>query len=284
MRVPPSYLFATALCVALAVQPDRAAAAAPDCAQFPPGMARMLKPGSLLLLGELHGSAESPALAARIVCGSLKHDRRVTLFLEIPRNEQARLDTYLRSTGDAAARRALVRGSMFWEAPPEMQDGRRSLAMLGLIDAVRRLRQQGAALTLIAFDADATGAADRDGTMAERVRAERAGDPAAVLITYTGNIHNMLALPAGLPAGIPAPMAARLRDLHAVSLDLRAEDGGTAWNCRESCGVQTMTPTTAAERRSRREERPVLYSAFWPLGPVTASLPAVYRLVAGAAR
>lgn len=279
-----AFLAAAALCAAHALQIAWAATPAPHCASLPPTLARTLQPGALLLLGELHGSVQSPAMAARIVCGALRHDRQVVLFLEIPHDEQPRLDAYLRSVGDAEARRALVRGSNFWEAPPEGQDGRCSLAIFDLIDAVRRLRQQSAALTLIAFDVDGADAADRDRTMADRVRTERARDPTALLIAYTGNIHNMPALPPGLAGGIPAPMATHLRDLRAVALDLRAEEGGTAWNCRESCVVHATAPTPAAVRRALSEERPMPYTAVWPLGPVTASLPAVYRLDAGVAR
>lgn len=271
-------LAAAALCTAHALQPARAATPALRCEPLAPTLARTLQPGALLLLGEIHGTAQSPAMAEQFVCTALQRQRRVALFLEIPADEQPRIDAYLQSDGGLAAQRALVSGSPFRDAPAEGQDGRRSVAMLGLIEAARRLRQSGAPLNLIAFDAT-QGFAERDRAMADRVRAERAHYPARVLITYSGNVHNMLEL----PPGIPAPMGTYLVDLRPVSLNLLPVAGGAAWSCSRPCGVHSMPPMPPSPQRKMRQELRRFYTDVVPLGPVTPSIPAVARLAARAA-
>ncbi len=282
MRTLHTLVIAVALCGAPLLQ--AATAATPSrCDPLAPALTRTLKPGALLLLGEVHGTAQAPAVAERVVCAALQRGRSLTLFLEIPADEQPRLDAYQRSDGGVAAQRSLVRGSPFWDAPMEWQDGRRSAAMLALVDTVRRLREQGMTLDLIAFDALWGGSADRDRTMADRVRAERARDPARVLITYTGNVHNMLELPRDMPPGLPPPMGTYLADLRPVSIDLRTDAGGAAWNCASQCGANPMQPMPAPRQRERRERPERAYTDAVPLGPVTPSIPAAFRLDARAA-
>ncbi|WAS91908.1 hypothetical protein [Nannocystis punicea] len=65
----------------------------------------------------------------------LAQGRPLVLALEIPTTEQARIDRFLASSGDAAARAELVSGD-FWTFP--MQDGRRSQATVDLLAAAQR--------------------------------------------------------------------------------------------------------------------------------------------------
>ncbi|HTQ81108.1 MAG TPA: hypothetical protein VMM92_14000, partial [Thermoanaerobaculia bacterium] len=101
------------------------------------GLAPLLAPGHGLLLGEVHGTVESPAFLANAVCLALQAGRSVTVALEIPLQEEARFEAYLGSAGSAADRTALLAGA-FWQDP--YQDGRRSQAMLALLESLRRLR------------------------------------------------------------------------------------------------------------------------------------------------
>ncbi|GGX32620.1 hypothetical protein GCM10010946_07310 [Undibacterium squillarum] len=103
----------------------------------------------VLVIGETHGSNEYPAFAKSVVCQLLAANKPVILGLEIPENEQAAINHYLQSSGTAEDRRALQKGK-FWQG--RIQDGRSSVAMFGLIDAVRKLKQAGQKVLLAAFD------------------------------------------------------------------------------------------------------------------------------------
>ena len=77
---------------------------------------------SLLILGEYHGTEESPA----VLLGLTRHwlrDGPVTIALELWRSEQERIDTYLASPGTEADRQTLLRGA-FWQREPRDSDGR----------------------------------------------------------------------------------------------------------------------------------------------------------------
>lgn len=148
-------------------------------ARDPPARAGAVRP---LLVGELHGTQEIPALLTSMLRQG--GDRPWLLGLEIPCAEQARVDAFLRSNGGPHARGALRAGA-FWTR--EAQDGRSGTAMLRLIDAVRALNRSGRDIRVVCFDDLApTGercdahlaAALRDALHAERHRRAmaRAGD------------------------------------------------------------------------------------------------------------
>ena len=63
----------------VAAQP-RPALSCPDV----PGLAPLLKPGHIVLLGELHGTNESPQFLNDALCIALQNGRAVTIGLELP--------------------------------------------------------------------------------------------------------------------------------------------------------------------------------------------------------
>ncbi|MGV6492816.1 hypothetical protein ACTUVK_003020 [Stenotrophomonas rhizophila] len=91
----------------------------------------------LVLVGELHGTVETPALVGELACAAAADATPVTVALEMDPTEQARIDAYLASAGTAADRSALLAGR-FWTRT--MQDGRSSVAMAALIERLRSLR------------------------------------------------------------------------------------------------------------------------------------------------
>ena len=75
-----------------------AASAAENCATVlaaPPAV--LQRP--LVVLGELHGTAQTVALAGDLVCAKAIRDEEVILALEVPDSEQARLSAFLESHG-----------------------------------------------------------------------------------------------------------------------------------------------------------------------------------------
>jgi hypothetical protein len=103
----------------------------------------------IVLVGEVHGTAEIPRFALGLVCSFLAAGKPVILGLEHTGEQQAELNRYLRSAGTADDRRALFEG-VNWS---KYQDGRGSVAMFDLVEGMRRLRGQGRDVALFAIDA-----------------------------------------------------------------------------------------------------------------------------------
>src|SRR5262249_34099841 len=89
------------------------------------GSEAILKPGARVLLGELHGNNETPRLVGELAIHATALGA-VRVGLEIPVDQQARIDRFLASAGVGGDRQALLRGR-FWTR--DLQDGRSSAAM-----------------------------------------------------------------------------------------------------------------------------------------------------------
>ena len=51
------------------------------------GTEHVLEPGTVVLLGEIHGTREGPETVSRLACAALEQGQQVTVALEIPQNE-----------------------------------------------------------------------------------------------------------------------------------------------------------------------------------------------------
>ena len=86
----------------------------------------------LLLFGEMHGSKEAPALIHGLAC-SVSEKQAVAVGLEMPSQDQARLDAFMASDGKADDVDTLL-ATDFWQ---QGRDGRSSAAMFQLIEDLR---------------------------------------------------------------------------------------------------------------------------------------------------
>ncbi|WP_421570299.1 calcium-binding protein [Stenotrophomonas sp. PD6] len=192
----------------------------------------------LVVLGEYHGTAETPLLVAELMERYSRDNAPVRLGLELPMSENVALARYLRSNGDAAARQAL-RSSPFWRVKNDQHDGRRSRDMLALIEALRALRAQGRDVGVAGYDVE-TGSADsseiRDAAMATHLRQQFNAVPAtARMLVLTGNVHAMRSpMPDAPPEMKQRTMAAYLLDLPLYSVRVEALRGQT-WGCMSPC-------------------------------------------------
>jgi hypothetical protein len=243
-----------------------------------PGAEGLTYPGSLAVLGEVHGTAQAPAFTARLACEAAQRGP-VTIGLEIPRDEQGRIDAYVASSGGDA--RAALLASDFWTRA--YQDGRSSEAMLALLESLRALRTGGADVRVLAFDI-ATGASgeDRDQAMAQAVLADRAAHPARSMVLLTGNLHarRHAGLPP-LPEMVPmtSVLLAAVPDL--VSFDMAAGPG-TYWACfgdqASDCGQQSgRGHGIDGPVRIDREVARNGYDGVFVVGPIEASRPVTQR-------
>lgn len=175
----------------------------------------------LVMVGELHGTSEVPALVAALARHYV-HSGPVLVALEVHATEHPRLRAYLASDGGDEARSALRAGT-FWNVSLERNDGRRTHAMLDLVEAARRLRGEGHSIAVVPFDPARPGQAHpaRDRGMATILRAgfEVLPDGGRMLV-LTGNRHAMRAVAATLAAHGLDSAAGYLLDLplHSVNV------------------------------------------------------------------
>ena len=189
----------------------------------------------LIVLGELHGTREIPALTGLL----LRHyaaQGPVMLALEMPQSEQPALDRYLASDGGKAAWQALA-STPFWQVNDDQHDGRRSVQMRQLVEEMRVLCNQGAVVQVLAYDvtkaaADAHDHHWRDAQMAANLRKSVDGYPGTTVV-LTGNVHAMRARPDWAPPELQlAPMTSQLLDLQPFAVNLTA-GRGEFWGCME---------------------------------------------------
>lgn len=260
-------------------------AASPVLAETPScrpiaGLDEVLKPGKILLLGEIHGTAEAPAFVTDLACHAARAGRPMTVALEINRAEIPRVEAYLASKGLPEDRTALVEGS-FWNNQP--RDGRNSEAMVGLLDTLRKLRQQGASVKVEIIDpgpGNYKDGPDRDRQMAANFAAAVERSPGDVFVSLTGNLHNRIVRGWSnnpdyewMGYVLRQKYADRLLSLNASSA------GGTTWACLgEDCGSHPMKGRGEADDPRKitlhpRDESG--YDGTYFIGAMTASPPAV---------
>ncbi|HZJ67876.1 MAG TPA: hypothetical protein VFD36_30440, partial [Kofleriaceae bacterium] len=197
--------------------------------------AAVLPAHGTLLIGDFHGTREIPAVVGQLVTAAVAREP-VVLALEIPTANAAAVQAFLASDGSAAKRSELVSGP-WWQAP--YQDGRRSVAMADLLEAVRALRAAGKPLEVVLIDEELEAAA-REKAMAQHVIAARRARADAALIVYAGDLHTRKAEVAGRRGY--RWMAMQVADAGIAMISLAARrDEGTAWICLgggpAGCGV-----------------------------------------------
>jgi erythromycin esterase-like protein len=204
----------------------------------------------LVVLGEYHGTAETPLLVADLMERYSRHHAPVRLGLELPMSENAALARYLRSNGDADAREAL-RTSPFWRVKDGQHDGRRSRDMLALIETLRVLRAQGRDVGVAGYDIEISAYdsdVDRDAEMATHVRQQFNALPgAARMLVLTGNVHAMRHPFDDAPPEMQRrTMAAFLLDLPLYSVRVEALRGHS-WHCMRPCRAMPLLERAASD-------------------------------------
>lgn len=237
----------------------------------------------VILVGETHGNEQSPAFVARLVCGLMARGRSVILALERSSTEQPALDRYLASAGRIEDAHALL-SEHDWAA--STQDGRSSTAMLKLLNQVRRWRQAGQPVELMAMvqpwpsgaaasepamDAKLAQATS-DRAMADSIVEAMNRRPAYSVVVLAGTFHTVIGSKMhqdiiGAPS-MGDVLAARM-PVHAIGLSSGA---GESWVCRQAgkCGPGHMlaAPWNLPDAR---------IDTTVDLGPVTASGPAALQ-------
>lgn len=212
---------------------------AADCGVSIPGVTRLMRPGALVMLGEVHGTREVPKFVGDASCQAALTETPVSVGLQIPEDERDFVTAYLNSEGTPQDMAELV-DSLFWVRP--YQDGRSSVAMAELIERLRQLRSHGLDVLVFLYDHSGVQGEEREQAMAETIEAEVRNHPERAFLVLSGNVHNRRVAgvqwdPKYVPMGVR--LSRKLKDV--TSLDM-AYASGTAWICalkpKLDCGVR----------------------------------------------
>jgi hypothetical protein len=247
------------------------------CDRILPGLNDLLRPDLFLLVGEVHGTRETPEWFGTVVCAAARKGYAVRVGLEIPEVEQPAIEAALEAGSSGEVKEALLRSGFFAR---DYQDGRSSRAMAELILMMREIRTAGRNLELFSFDPAQND--DRDRKMADRILAVRKKEPQAAIFVLTGNIHASQAKgtrwnPDLLPTGY------HLAATGAAPVSLKAvTSGGSAWICQsmeaKDCGPVGIggqdlgnDPFLSLDK----EKAPAGYDGILYIGEVQASPPLI---------
>ena len=259
------------MCLRLPTLLGAGAATAQDCNPVP-GVERLwAKPETrFVILGEMHGTAETPVLFADVVCRVAATGRPVPVGIEFPEDEQPAMDRFMQTEGTA------------YPAPARVHhDGRRSEAMLELLNRLRAIRTSRRNVEVFTFVRNSTRGPGESQTphelaMASAWRDQAIAHPGALMVILVGNVHAMKQRPADVPF---TPAAALLPPESTVALGT-SQPGGAIWACGASdCGPRsTLASGDALPRGIHLGDGIGIYDGVFSVGaPFTPSGPASLR-------
>ena len=231
----------------------------------------------VVFFGELHGNKETPEAFLAGVCQHLeRQEGDVRVALELHTDIQSSLDTFMESDGGSEAVEEFLRHP-HWQREINFPDGRSSVAMLNLVEALRKLRASNSRLVSVTpFVGQWTDRQIRyfgtsgDAVMAANINhLSQESDDDAVFV-LVGNIHARLTPPGDMSHLIPA---ASLVEGDVASV-LVLPESGESWFCQMACQswpVPEVTDLPAYESRIRAEGS---FDYLLPIGRVSSSPPA----------
>ncbi len=197
------------------------------------------RPGlHFVLVGEMHGTAETPAIFADLVCSAREIRRPIIAGIEF--RDQHALDAFMNSGSRNAGLKELL-STEEWK----QHDGRTSSAMLALVDQLRALKLEGLLSGVVAFARTDKSAARGEERMASALLKALKRNPAALVIALSGNVHACRKTVAEVPYRL---MGSFLPAAQTVSL-LVTDRGGQAWNCQDGvCGPHGLGSSRGLKR------------------------------------
>lgn len=258
-----------------------AAASTSECEPIPGWDAVLAGNAQYIVVGELHGTVESPAIFADAVCNSAM-DEKVNVALELPETDQEGLDNFLASDGEAEARAALLAAPIWTNS---LQDGRSSAAFLTLIEELRLLFQAGRIGSVVAFQPGRLPETGYTPAWYEERMAElivNGSEAERRTLVLVGNAHAQLK---NITFGerTYSPMAMHLPSERTLTLYV-VGNGGAAWTCQGNgvdgpeCAAHPVRPPPEQFERGVRLQ-PMFDGAFDGQlgigGNYTASPPAI---------
>lgn len=196
----------------------------------------------LIIVGELHGTNETPALVGEIVDSVAKQHRSVLVGLEMPKADEVVVRKFVDSNG-SAHQLALLKKLDFWKFP----DGRATFATLSLIESIRQLRSSGYDVGYFAMEPNYPSKADmnnrfKEDGMAESIKTAISNSKRnSLIIALMGNYHSCV----GWDDSKSSVFGLSVTDMVAGYKPLVVDVLGvreTAWNCEDGvCGIHSVT-------------------------------------------
>jgi hypothetical protein len=150
-----------------------------DCGLQNTDLVKLLKPGQIVFLGEVHGTKEVPSLLASVACEASK---KTPLLVGLELSDDAHLiEAFLASDGSDNAKRALLKADAWI-----LTDGRTSMAMFETLDRFRAMKRQGQRLDVFFYDSLSK---NRLQEMGSRVIEVSRAHPESALLILGGNQH-----------------------------------------------------------------------------------------------
>jgi hypothetical protein len=225
----------------LALAPCARAASEPVCQPLPGAQLLWSTPGvRFVLVGEMHGTAETPPLFRDLVCAAESAQRPIVVGVERSVGEQPGIDAFL-----SVANRDNAGTGLLAQRGWHIFDGRSSRAMLALLEDLRALQRQGRIVEVVAFSdfRPEDSPAEGEKRMASVLIAAANRRPNGLVSALTGNVHASKKELASV-----ATMAMALPSAETLSL-LVIDKGGEAWNQSEDgCGPHKYR-STGGDRR-----------------------------------
>lgn len=247
-----------------------AAAATPTCA-LPPGWEAVeARRTRFVVVGEIHGSAEVPALVGGIACALAARGERVLLAVELDSSNDAELRA-LWSLPHPRFRASLPR----FRGWTGRNDGVGSRAMADLLLALHARRAAGAAVDVVAFNgardanqqarfASLPGQGPHEAAQAENIRDAAARGRYDRVLVLVGEVHARRRPVTDHGAAFD-PMARRLAPASDVTSLRVVDGGGSLWGCQLRDGYVPRKGEPVAAEAIGCTSRPA--KAMADLGP-----------------
>lgn len=218
---------------------------------------------NIILVGEYHGTRESPEKFYQLICNVVKNqERRLVVGIEL-------LEGQIIMDGDAKHLESSIQNSEIWRS---QHDGKTSLAMYDLLVKLNELVKADT-LDVLFFESEGE---QRDLEMSEKIIERISEDN--LIIALTGNRHNKIKH--GNSWDLASKnMGAYIKESGeaVVSINL-LQTGGTAWFCESDCKVHKLRdrelPSKGEVFNADEKSR---YEIHWLLGKVSSSLPKIFQ-------
>jgi hypothetical protein len=220
----------------------------------------------IILIGELHGTQETPRFFGNLVTVAAREkNKRIAVGLELPIELQPLIDEAAKNNTKIDSFRQQLLAEPIWQ---KIKDGRSSQAMLDLVCDTLQLAEMQK-ISFFFFD---TSNVERDASMGEFIGKYVREHGYDVTFILTGNIHANRASRHPRMAKI-VPMGHRLEEQgFAVHSYDTGYSEGDAWVCNPECGVHHLKGwNMVADPGAKNQEG---YDGILFVGAIHASPPA----------
>lgn len=238
-----------------------------------------------VVFGEIHGTTEAPALVESLICAEAERGQRLLLAVEHSSWQNAAWQEAWALPHEAFR---LALPDLGWRG---REDGVASEAMLALVTGAHALKENGAAIDIVAFNgarddaqrarfADLPSQGPHEAAQAENIAEAAAAGEYDRVIVLVGGLHAMIR---ATSIGGPKfdPMAVRLQEYGpVVALDMK-HAGGSVWNCQRTCAEHRAASSDTIEGdihislgMPNADPWREYYDGYYWLGPISASPPA----------